>query len=101
MARGGDFLNSSHADDSSGEMDLDIPPELNSVMESFHSPSKHNILPKGARQNAFSRTPKRSAAQLPNRQTAFGKHEFTPLLRSVQRTNLQRNLNDRSTEPTP
>lgn len=83
-------------------MNLDLPPELDSMAESFHSPSKHNILPKGAaRQKAVSRTPKRSAVQLPNRQTAFGKHEFTPLLQSVQRNTLRKNINDRSVDPTP
>src|SRR5690606_2042620 len=89
-----DFLQSSRLGDQTEYTLNNVPVGLDSIAESFHSPPDKGLLGgKGARKNAASRTPLLDR-QLPNKQTSFGRPEFTPLLKSAARNNARRGLSD-------
>lgn len=101
---GGDFLNSS-VNESASTLNFDIPAELDSIAESFHSPADKGLLAANRRRKSAGllRTPRQPFAerQLPNKQAATGKHEFTPLLKSAVRNNSRKSLEDIGENATP
>lgn len=86
------------------ESSIEMEADFGSRMESFASPGGDDILQAvtSKRRNRRSEiTPARQIfGSLSNRGGA-GKNEFTPLLKSVQRSNLTRKVNNNGVPPTP